>query len=189
MEKALIICDSPKGTEFYTGFLSRGYCENVTVATGADTGRRYIMDNEYDVCIINAPLKTESGEQLSLEIAERNECQVILFVPSQNMDEVTAKVENMGVITVEKPINTTLFSSALKLAQVTQNRVRMVLEENKKLRKKMSEMKIVNHAKCVLVWALGMDETGAHKYIEKQAMDLRMTRVEVAKEVIERYEG
>jgi response regulator NasT len=33
-----------------------------------------------------------------------------------------------------------------------------------------------------------MSEEEAHKYIEKQAMDQRLSRAEVAKEILQRYE-
>lgn len=188
MDKALIICDSPKGTEFFQSFLtSSGYSE-IEVATNPDEGRRKFGQNDYNIVLINAPMKNESGEQLAIEIAEQNITQVILMVPVEFMDQISSKVESFGVITVAKPINKTLFASAIKLAEVTQRRVDLVRIENRKLKKKMDELKLISRAKCILVSALGVDEEGAHKYIEKQAMDERMTRCEVAKEVISRFE-
>lgn len=187
MDRALIICDSPKGTEFFQSFLVSSHYSDITVTSGPDEGRRKFGENEYDIVLINAPLKNESGEQLAIEIAEKNISQAILVVPIEYMDQITSKVENYGVITVEKPINKALFASAIKLAEVTQRRVEMVANENRKLKKKMDELKLISRAKCLLVSVLGVDEEGAHKYIEKQAMDERMTRKEVAEEVISRF--
>lgn len=187
MDRALIICDSPKGTEFFQSFLVSNNYSDITVTSGPDEGRRKFGENEYDIVLINAPLKNESGEQLAIEMAEKNISQVILVVPIEFIDQITSKVENYGVITVEKPINKALFASAIKLAEVTQRRVEMVANENRKLKKKMDELKLISRAKCLLVSVLGVDEEGAHKYIEKQAMDERMTRKEVAEEVISRF--
>lgn len=187
MDRALIICDSPKGTDFFQSFLASNNYSDITVTSSPDEGRRKFGENEYDIVLINAPLKNESGEQLAIDMAEQNISQVILIVPIEYMDQITSKVENFGVITVEKPINKALFASAIKLAEVTQRRVEMVTLENRKLKKKMDELKLISRAKCLLVSTLGVDEEGAHKYIEKQAMDERMTRREVAEEVISRF--
>jgi response regulator NasT len=50
-------------------------------------------------------------------------------------------------------------------------------------------MKNVNRAKFILSQTLGLDENGAHKYLEKQAMDRRMSKAAVAKEILDDYNG
>ena len=51
----------------------------------------------------------------------------------------------------------------------------------------MAEIKIVNRAKLLLISELQMDESQAHRYIEKQAMDRCVTRKVVAEEIIKTY--
>ncbi|MBQ3283679.1 MAG: ANTAR domain-containing protein, partial [Atopobiaceae bacterium] len=53
------------------------------------------------------------------------------------------------------------------------------------MEEKMSEIRLVNRAKWILISDLGMDEPAAHRFIEKQAMDRCVTRREIAKEIIE----
>jgi response regulator NasT len=60
--------------------------------------------------------------------------------------------------------------------------------ENAKLQVKLDEIKMVNRAKCVLMQYLKLTEPQAHRYIEKQAMDTRETKLEVAKSILLRYE-
>ena len=62
-----------------------------------------------------------------------------------------------------------------------------VEKKNEKLTAKMEEIRIVNHAKWVLIENLGLTEEEAHKIIEKQAMDTRQTRREVAETVLKTY--
>lgn len=103
------------------------------------------------------------------------------------MDEVTEKVEDFGVITVSKPISKQMFWSALKLAKVAQRRITMANKQNELLKEKLEDLKLVSRAKILLVSYEGMSEEQAHKYIEKYAMNERMSRVEVAQMVIRRY--
>lgn len=188
MDSALIVCDSPKGVDFYKSFLMQNFCQDIAVVTDGNEAKRRMIEQDFDLCLINAPLRTETGEQLSIDIAEKNICQVILFVKAEVMEEITEKVEDFGVITVSKPISKQMFWSALKLAKVAQRRINMAQKETVKLQKKLDDLKQVSRAKCVLISYLGLSEEDAHKYIEKQAMDMRMTRVEVAQEILNMYE-
>ena len=53
---------------------------------------------------------------------------------------------------------------------------------------KMDEIRLVNKAKWILISQLSMSEPESHRYIEKQAMDTRRDRTEIAQEVLENYE-
>ena len=46
----------------------------------------------------------------------------------------------------------------------------------------------MDRAKCALIQYLQMSEPQAHRYLEKQAMDMRLTRAEVARSVLQTYE-
>ena len=184
MDRALIVCDNEKGTSFYKSFLKEnGYMDMMAVTSGP-MAKRAILDYDFDICIINGPIGGASGEELSIDIAEKNICQVILFVKAERLEEISAQVEDYGVITVGKPINKQLFWQALKLAKVAQRRIGMAHKENEKLEKKLEDMKIISRAKILLMVEKNISEEEAHKLIEKQAMDRRMTRVEVAREIV-----
>ena len=187
MDRALIVCDSVKGTDFYKSFLKENGIVDMVVVESGPEAKRTILEYDFDVCIINGPIQGESGEHLSIDIAEKNACQVILFIKADYFEEITEKVEDYGVITVSKPINKQMFWSALKLAKVAQRRISMAKKESAKLEKKLEDLKLVSQAKLLLITNLGISEESAHKYIEKQAMDFRQTRVEVAKEIINQY--
>ena len=63
-----------------------------------------------------------------------------------------------------------------------------LIKEKEKLKSRISEIKLVDRAKCTLIEYLRMSEEQAHHYIEKQAMDFRLTKVEVAKNILKIYE-
>ena len=61
--------------------------------------------------------------------------------------------------------------------------------ENLKLQNKADEIKLIDRAKKCLMQYLKFSEPQAHRYIEKQAMDTRQTRKEVAKRILSVYEN
>ena len=112
----------------------------------------------------------------------------MLIVKSELFDQVSAKVEPYGVLTIQKPVARPLFYQALRLLIATQNRWRRFDNENKKLQTKMEEIRIVARAKCILVEYLRMSEQQAHRYIEKQAMDMRTSKRNVAENILKTYD-
>lgn len=51
------------------------------------------------------------------------------------------------------------------------------------------EIEIINRAKTTLMEYLGFTEPQAHRYIEKHAMDMRVTKIEIAKNILKIYES
>ena len=189
MERALIVCDNEKGTAFYKSFLKENGIIDVMIVDNGPLAKRTLSDYDFDLCLINGPLGGKIGADLAIDMAERNVCQIILFVKAEYLEEVTSQVEDYGVITVSKPINKQLFWQALKLAKVAQRRITMAQKQSAKLERKLEDLKIISRAKLLLIVNEDISEEEAHKYIEKQAMDLRLSRVQLAKEIIRKYEG
>lgn len=189
MDSVLIVSSSDKGTEFFNDILeSASIGKIVTLKTGGEA-RRLLMECDFDLVIINAPLYDEPGEGLSRHIASKGVSQVILVVKSEYYDEVSAMTEDFGVLTVAKPISRSMFWSALKLAKSAASRLKQIQAENSKLKQKIEDIRIVDRAKCILISYLGLSEQEAHRYIEKQAMDMRTTRRAVAEGILKTYEN
>ena len=77
----------------------------------------------------------------------------------------------------------------LKLTGSMQNRLKRIQAENSKLKQKIEDIRIIDRAKCLLISYLNMSEQEAHRYIEKQAMDMRFTRRMVAEEILNTYDS
>ena len=93
-----------------------------------------------------------------------------------------------GVCVLPKPLNKSLFFQSLKIVSATQSRIMGLRNENFKLQSKIEEIRLVNRAKCVLIQYLKLTEPQAHRYIEKQAMDTRQTKKDVAEKILKTYE-
>ena len=61
--------------------------------------------------------------------------------------------------------------------------------QNQKPQNKLEEIRLIDRAKCVLIQYLNMTEQQAHRYIEKQSMDLRQSRVVTAESILKTYES
>lgn len=188
VKRAILICDSPKISETYRDILSRLKVEKIRLCSSGSEANSRIMDEEFDIAVINAPLRAESAEEIAVHIAEKNLCQVLLMVKAEYLEEINLHTRDYGIISIGKPINMRDFEKALEYVYIFQRRISLIKNENKKLQKKINEMKIINQAKILLVEKEGLTEEEAHKKIERTAMNDRVSRIMVAKEIIYRYE-
>jgi len=189
VESALIVSQVEKGVTFFGELLNMAGINRITALSSCGESRRLLLEREFDLVLVNAPLRDESGENFSRYVASKNISQVMLIVKSEFFDAVSAICEDDGVLTIAKPINKTVFWSALSLAKSARKRIKRVQDENTKLIQKIEDIRIVDRAKCILISYMGMDEREAHRYIEKQAMDMRSTKREIAEGILKTYEN
>lgn len=161
--------------------------QTVNAASGSEA-RRLINRTDFDMIIISTPLPDEFGTELAISAAEKTSSGVMLICKADAADEISDKVEVYGVCVLSKPLNKTLFFHSLKLLQSTRSRMLNVMNEYNRLQIKIEETRLINRAKCILIQYLRLTEPQAHRYIEKQAMDTRQSKLEVAKSILTTYE-
>ena len=137
--------------------------------------------------IVNAPLSDEFGHELAC-LATRLMAGAIILVKSERAEDVAARVENEGVFVIAKPVSRPMFLQALNIIRVSHRYTAKLCKENRKLQNGIEEIRLIDRAKCALIQCLLMTEPQAHRYLEKQAMDLRLTRREVAENILKTYE-
>lgn len=156
-------------------------------AGSAGEAKRMALDCEIDLAILNAPLRDEFGTQLAVNLA-RDNVGVLLLVPGESFDGVCYQVEDEGVMTLAKPLTRQSLESAIRLATALRGKLLQMDKKNKALQEKMTDIRMVNRAKWLLIEQLRMTESEAHYYIERQAMDTRLSRREVAENIIRSYD-
>jgi len=189
IESALIVSNSEKEITLFTGFLNAASVHQVTSSQSCDSARRLIQKQDFDLIIVDSPLKDESGENFSRQAAAKGVCQVIFLVESGSFDTVSAACEDDGVLIIAKPVDKSLLWSALSLARSVQIRVKRMRAENAQLKQKIEDLRVIDRAKWILISSMKMSEQEAHRYIEKQAMDMRTSRRIIAEGILKRYEN
>ena len=188
MEHILIISGSEQGTRLIQQFLQeQSLMTNFCISTGLEA-RRLLTEQKFDLVIVNAPLADEHGEAVA-RIAYKAGAAVLLIVKAEQANVVWERIHTTGIYLVIKPLRKAIFLQILQCIQVQEQRFQKVLEEKDRLRRQIQEASLLNRAKLLLMQVLKLSEPQAHRYIEKQAMDLRITKREVAEGIISTYEN
>ncbi|MGI6140325.1 MAG: ANTAR domain-containing response regulator [Caldicoprobacterales bacterium] len=185
----MIVSSSEKATTVFSEILTPALICQITAVKTCSEARRILLERDFDLVIIDAPLRDETGESFALHVASKEIIQVILIVKREFYEAVSAVCEEEGILTIAKPLNKYVFLSALSLARSVHNRMKKMRTENAQLIQKIEDIRIVDRAKCILISLMSMSEKEAHRYIEKQAMDMRITKRAVAERILKTYEN
>ena len=159
----------------------------VSFAGSVSEAKRRLAEQSVDIVVINAPLGDDFGKRLAIDLCNSSDSAVLLAVKSDLFEEISAQVTEFGVTVLSKPTSTALMSQSLRGLCAMRERLRRVEVRQATVEERMEEIRLVNRAKWLLIECLSMTEATAHRYIEKQAMDLRLSKREVAEDIIRTY--
>lgn len=189
MKKALIISKTKQSVLPLAELLnSEGY-DNIASAHTYEEAKLAITTHIFDLIVVNSVLADQSGVNVATFAAQKTRACVIVIMPAEQAQKISDQMAQCGVLVISKPINKHLFHHYLMFTDYFKRRMFCVVEENDKLKQMVEEMKLISRAKCLLMQCLSMSEPQAHRYLEKQAMDMRLSKLEIAKQVLKTYDN
>lgn len=147
--------------------------------------RRRLLEREYDLVVINAPLSDEVGEEFALDAAERGSSCVLVAVPRDVYEEMADYVIDRGILVIPKPVDAAVVDRALRFLAAMRVKMRGFEKKANAALEKAEEVRIVSKAKLVLMETKHMTEEEAHKYIGRQAMNNGVSRRRVAEAILD----
>ena len=185
---ALIVASTPTRQHALTDVLYHEKINCVVCSTAAEA-RRTLLCRPFDLFVVYSGLIDEQGNELAMAIADTNDCGGIYIGNSITTEQIEEELNECGIITMSLPITKMQLVEAVRLLVVSNARVRLLKTKNEELAAKLDDLKYINRAKIVLMRTLGYTEEQSHKYIEKRAMEMRMSRRKVAIEILKTYEA
>ncbi len=185
--RVLIVSGNEKFFEYASELLPGDEFELVEPLRTAGEVKRMLVSSQIDILVINSPLPDDFGIELAVELSDST-MGILLCVKNDMYDQTAYKVEDSGVLTLPKPCSRQSFYAAMKLLAALSSRLTRMEMKNRSLREKMEDIRMVNRAKWLLIENLNMTEKDAHHYIEKQSMDTRFTRREIAENIVRTYD-
>jgi len=180
---ALIVSTAEYVSKFSAMLTEVGFADVYQAHSGVEA-RHLIGERQYALMIINAPLVDEFGYDLAIYAVENTTMSVLMLARGDVCEAVENKVEDYGVVVMSKPVTREGLFKTLKALYANHNRINSIVLSNRILQDKIEELKLVDRAKCLLISREGMSEEQAHKYIEKAAMDMRVSKKQIAEKII-----
>ena len=183
----LIVSASDTFNSSLTPLLPEFKFEPIRVESSVNAARRAMSDRDYDFIVINSPLPDDAGVRFAIDLSGLKTSVALLMVRSDIYTATYDKVAEHGVYVLPKPTSKPIVSQAIDWMIATRERLKTFEKKTMSTEEKMQEIRIVNHAKWILIEQIKMTESDAHRYIEKQAMDRCISKREMAEEIIKTY--
>ena len=148
----------------------------------ARAAREYVSERakDIDAAILLPPLCAEAVQSAAEEQAKSGAAVLCVGVQPP---------AGLGAVHLPSPVSAAVLLQTLAFALEMRARLHALEGENERLKAALGDFKLIDRAKCALIQYLGMTEKDAHRFIEKQAMDRRVSRREVALDILKTYES
>ena len=183
----LVISSSEKISSSLTSLLTETGHSPVEQAKSISAAKRAMIDRTYDFIIINSPVGDDIATRLASDCSDSKDSVVLMLVKAEDEEEIGEKTCAFGVLTLPKPTNSQMLITAFNWMAAVRERLRSFESKTVSLEDKMAQIRTVNRAKLILIEKLDMTEDQAHHYIERHAMDLCISKLDCANEIIKKY--
>lgn len=183
----LIVSAAESFNNALSDLLPKSRYSPVCFVSSISAAKRAYTERTFDFVIINSPLPDDFGSRFAIDTCNAKGTVVLLMVKTELHEEIHNKVAEYGVFTLPKPTSKSMIATALSWMSSAREWLRKTEKQTLSIEEKMEEIRIVNRAKWLLISELKLDEGGAHRYIEKQAMDRCISKRAVAVEIIKTY--
>ena len=157
----------------------------VTVVTSLSRAKRRLLDQAFDIVIVNAPLPDGIGTDFAMKLCGETDAAVALLIRSELYEETNASVLPTGVVVVSKPTNAQLLTQVIRGLCAMRERLRSVRDRQTTVEEKMEEIRRMNQAKWLLIEREGLTEQEAHTRILRISMEKRISKRQAAEEILE----
>ncbi len=153
-------------------------------AADGDQAVRLVEDLRPDLVVLDVKMPRLDGITAASRIAEQRIAPVVILTAFSQRDLVDRAREAGAMAYVVKPFDKADLVPAIEMARSRFAELQQLESEVADLTDRLETRKVVDRAKGVLQQSLGVSEPDAFRWIQKTAMDLRLSMREVADGVV-----
>jgi response regulator NasT len=154
----------------------------VAEATNGEEAIALASEHKPDLCILDVKMPVLDGISAAEKIIS---IAPVLMLTAFSQRELVERARDAGVMAyVVKPFSIGDLIPAIEIAISRHAQMKSLAEEVADLHERLETRKVIDRAKGILMKALNLSEPEAFSWIQRAAMDRRLTMKEVAQAVI-----
>ena len=154
----------------------------VAEATNGEEAIALANEHKPDLCILDVKMPVLDGISAAEKIIA---IAPVLILTAFSQRELVERARDAGVMAyVVKPFSIGDLIPAIEIAISRHTQMKSLAEEVADLHERLETRKVIDRAKGILMKALNLSEPEAFSWIQRAAMDRRLTMKEVAQAVI-----
>ena len=140
-----------------------------------------IMDLSPSLVVVDMLLPSGKAKEIAI-FASSQEIDTVLVVTEEMSGHMAAAMSAYGVYAASFSRESVV--SVFGAVGVAREKIRKAEEKNRKLLMRLRNEKLLTEAKCLLAMKKSMSEAEAHCYIEKKAMNCRISLSDAAMSIV-----
>ena len=126
----LVVSLSDKTTDILGDLLSGRVYTDIKHAASVSEAKRLALMQTFDIVVINAPLKDETGIEFATDLSSDSSTGALIFVNNEYYEQVLDKVTPYGVLVVPKPVSKQILYETMNLILATHFRLQKMEHKN-----------------------------------------------------------
>jgi AmiR/NasT family two-component response regulator len=182
--RILVADDESEMAEYYHETLT---CLGHQVVAVARTGQELIdlcRAENPDLVITDIKMPDLDGLDAVMEIARHRPVPVILVSAYHDPELITRALDNHVLAYLVKPVKQTDLEVAIALALRRFREFEVLREEAANLRQAITDRKVIERAKGIIMKRTGLDEQAAFRRLQTMASDRRQKLIDIAQSVL-----
>jgi response regulator NasT len=184
--RVLIVDDEPIIRMDLKEMLEEKGCIIIGEASDGETAVHLSRSMKPDVVLMDIKMPGKmDGLQAAKRITEEEICPTVLLTAYNQQELVKEAASTVGIFAyLVKPIKEEDVLPALNLAVAKWKNYKEIKKENRLLKTKLKNRKLIEIAKGILMEKYNISERDAYRKIQKLSMDYRTDMVKIAKDII-----
>ena len=184
--RVLIVDDEPIIRMDLKEMLEEKGCIIIGEASDGETAVHLSRSMKPDVVLMDIKMPGKmDGLQAAKRITEEEICPTVLLTAYNQQELVKEAASTVGIFAyLVKPIKEEDVLPALNLAVAKWKNYKEIKKENRLLKTKLKNRKLIEIAKGILMEKYNISERDAYRRIQKLSMDYRTDMVKIAKDII-----
>lgn len=160
---------------------------NFNFTNSSVLARQKILENNIDILIVCMSQIDEINEDIAIDFCVEKKGSSLLFVEDNLYNDFLFSLKKYGVFVLPYSVSKETILYAFDWLYTSCEQMNSFGKKLNQVEDKIKEIRLINQAKWLLIGNLQLTETEAHHFIEKQAMDRKITKIQEAKEIIDMY--
>jgi len=182
--KTLIATSDEKFIKAIKSILQQQGFEVIDTTTDGYECLRKARILEIDIVIVGFDILPITGYEISKILVEDDISDVILIAKSGQEIPIKEVKRQEGITLLTRPISKDILIKTIEIMAKSHKRAKELRKEIFELKEKLSERKVIEKAKGIIIKTMDLSEQEAFRFMQKQSMDKRKPIKELAQEII-----
>jgi len=185
MQDILLITHTDTSENFIKELLMSTTYGKLYNAYDLSEGTHLLDVHNFDLVLINAPMRYELGDRLARYAAQRTTCSIMFVARETSYQQTKDVLTKFGILCVKKPVQVKPFQQLMKCIDLTRSQLLKMTANGIDIKSIIDEIRLIDTAKWHLIQTFNISEIQASRLYESFVSENNLELYEAAERILE----